>query len=177
MGFFAHKVIEDYLFGVAPVIYALAGGAVVMFFAQRVYDKNLKKQKIDIENLTLKKSIVIGLCQCIAMIPGTSRSMMTILGGYFVGLNAVASAKFSFLLGLITLSAASVFKIYKDGNAMLEALSPSPLLLGLVVAFISSAIAVKWLVNFLTKHGLIPFAIYRILLAVILGLMFWSNLL
>ena len=176
IGIFAHKIIEESLFGVVPVVCALAVGAVVMFIAQKIYDKN-PQQKNSIENLTLKKSLVVGVCQCIAMIPGTSRSMMTILGGYFVGLNAKASATFSFLLGLITLSAASVFKIYKDGNAMLEALSPSPLLLGLIVAFVSSAVAVKWLVSFLTKHGLVTFAIYRILLAIILCVMLWLNLL
>ncbi|MBO5254658.1 MAG: undecaprenyl-diphosphate phosphatase, partial [Opitutales bacterium] len=105
------------------------------------------------------------------------RSMMTILGGYIAGMNAKDSAKFSFLLGLITLSAASAYKIYTDGNAMFEALSLSPLLLGLVVAFFSSIIAVRWLVEFLTKYGLIPFAVYRIILAVILITMIYTGIL
>ena len=111
------------------------------------------------------------------MIPGTSRSMMTILGGYIAGMDAKNSATFSFLLGLITLSAASVYKFAKDGEAMLNSLSSAPLLVGLLVAFISSAVAVKWLVGFLTKHGLIPFAIYRFILAASLTILFWYNIL
>ena len=177
VGFCILSIIEKYLFGIIPVIVGLTLGSVVMILVQKKYDKQKYAKKTDIENLTTTQSLIIGILQCIAMVPGTSRSMMTILGGYIAGMDAKNSATFSFLLGLITLSAASVYKFAKDGDAMLNSLSSAPLLLGLLVAFISSAISVKWLVGFLTKHGLIPFAIYRFFLAISLTILFWYNIL
>ena len=176
VGFLLHKVIENFLFGIFPVIIALAIGALVMIVVQKIYNKSNVKSKTQMYNLSIKQSLLIGILQCVALIPGTSRSMMTILGGYIAGMDAKSSAMFSFLLGLITLSAASLYKIYTDGSAMVEVLSPAPMFVGGIVAFISSAIAVKWLVDFLTKHGLIPFAIYRLFIAIVLGVMIYLNL-
>ncbi len=176
VGLAFHDAIERYLFGVLPVIIALFAGAIVMWIAQRRYDKKGNSGKLKMEDLTLSKSVMIGLLQCFALLPGTSRSMMTILGGYFAGLDEKNSAKFSFLLGLVTLSAASLYKIYKDGSAMAEALSIPPLVVGLLVAFVSSAAAVKWLISFLTRHGLVPFAIYRVILAGVLALALYSGM-
>ncbi len=175
-GLLFHKIIENILFGVVPVIIALAVGAVVMILVQRKYDLQNKNSKTKIENLSKKQAVIIGLLQCVALIPGTSRSMMTILGGYIAGMSAKDSAKFSFLLGLVTLSAASFYKLYKDGNAMFETLSPSPMILGIAVAFVSSAIAVKWLVNFLSKYGLFAFAVYRLLIATLLLVSLYLNI-
>lgn len=177
VGFFAHEIIEDFLFGVIPVATALAVGAVLMWLCQRKYDSSKNAPKTKIEDLSLKQAFTVGLLQCVAMIPGTSRSMMTILGGYLAGMDAKDSAKFSFLLGLITLSAASLFKMAKDGAAMSAALSPMPLVVGLAVAFTSSAFAVRWLVGFLTRRGLVPFAVYRIFVAMVLLVMLWLKIL
>lgn len=116
--------------------------------------------------LTVGKSVMIGLFQCFAMWPGTSRSMATIVGGYIAGLSPAHAAEFSFLLGLITLSAASCYKFLTDGSEMLAALNIGPVLVGCIVAFISAALAVKWLVSYLSKHGLALFAWYRIALAI-----------
>lgn len=174
IGFLFHDLIEKYLFGAMPVIAALALGALVMIFFQRKYESSFKSDKpaLELHNLTLKQSLIVGFMQCVALFPGTSRSMMTILGAYFVGLRPVEAAKFSFILGFVTLSAASVYKLLKDGQMMLEVLSTGPLVLGLVIAFISSLLAAKWLVGFLNKKGLIPFAIYRLVLAAILLILF-----
>ena len=109
---------------------------------------------------------MIGFFQCLAMWPGTSRSMATIVGGYLAGLSPKNAAEFSFLLGLITLTAASGYKIMTDGPHMIRALEIGPLLVGCLVAFISSALAVKWLVAYLSQHGLSLFAWYRIALAI-----------
>lgn len=173
LGFLFHDAIESYLFGSVPVIAALAVGAIVMIFFQKKYEKSFVSEKpaMELHELSLKQSLVVGFMQCVALFPGTSRSMMTILGSYFVGLRPVQAAKFSFILGFVTLSAASIYKLLKDGKMMIEVLSPGPVVLGLVVAFISSLIAAKWLVGFLNRRGLIPFAIYRLLLAGALLLM------
>lgn len=176
-GLLFHVLIESYLFGVKPVVIALTVGAFLMFAVQKYYEKRTAYQKVfaKMENLHPKQSLLIGLLQCVAMWPGTSRSMMTILGGYLSGMSPTDSAKFSFLLGLITLSAASLFKIYKDGEVIVQSLSIAPLALGLVVAFVSALLSVKWLVDFLTRKGLAPFAWYRIALAIVLTLLMYFD--
>ena len=118
------------------------------------------------EDLTPGKSVMIGCFQCLALWPGMSRSMTTIIGGYLVGLSPECATKFSFLLGLITLTAASGYTLVMDGSEMLAALRIGPVLVGCFISFASAAIAVKWLVGFLSKHGLALFAWYRIALAV-----------
>lgn len=177
IGLILADFIEKHLFDVYPVIFALAAGSVLMFVVQKIYDKRMKNSESfgTIDQMTFKQSLLVGMLQCLAMWPGTSRSMMTILGGYIAGLRASDAAKFSFLLGLLTLSAASFYKTMKDGYAMFELLSCGPILVGLVVAFVSAAISVKWLVNFLTKHGMIPFALYRIVIAIAIFLLIYFD--
>lgn len=152
---------------------ALVVGAIVMLVVER-WRKHGKRGTVDPEDgpklheLSIRQSVMIGLIQCFAMWPGTSRSMATIVGGYLAGLSPKHAAEFSFLLGLITLSAASGYKMVSDGSNMLAALEIRPVLLGCLVAFVSAAIAVKWLVSYLSKHGLTVFAWYRIALAIVI---------
>ena len=112
---------------------------------------------------------MIGLLQCLAMWPGTSRSMVTILGGMMVGLKPARAAEFSFLLGLPTLGGATVYKLFgnltAEGPNMFSVLGWLPILIGVIVATISAACAIKWLVAWLTTHGLAVFGWYRIVLA------------
>lgn len=156
---------------ISAVAAALIVGAVVMLIVEK-WRKDGQKAVIDpedgpgIHELTIRQSVMIGFFQCLAMWPGTSRSMATIVGGYLAGLSPKNAAEFSFLLGLITLSAASGYKMVTDGSNMIHALEIGPLLVGCLVAFISAALAVKWLVSYLGKHGLALFAWYRIALAI-----------
>lgn len=164
---------------VRAVAAALFAGGIIMFIVER-WRKHGKQGNIDPEDgpalheLSLRQSLMIGLCQCVAMWPGISRSMATIVGGYIAGLSPKHAAEFSFLLGLITLSAASGYKFVSDGGKMLSALEVGPVIVGCLVAFVSAALAVKWLVTYLSRHGLVLFAWYRIALAaavfLILGL-------
>lgn len=172
LGLLLNDLIESAL---GDNIFAVAGALIVGAFVMLGVEKwrhHGKKGAVPpedgpgLEELTLGKSVMIGFCQCFAMWPGTSRSMATIVGGYIAGLSPAHAAEFSFLLGLITLSAASAYKFLTDGSEMLAALNIGPVLIGCIVAFISAALAVKWLVGYLSKHGLAIFAWYRIALAI-----------
>jgi undecaprenyl-diphosphatase len=157
---------------IRAVTSALIVGAVVMLIVEK-WRKRGQKSALgpedgpEIHDLSIRQSVMIGFFQCLAMWPGTSRSMATIVGGYLAGLSARNAAKFSFLLGLITLSAASGYKMVTDGSQMIRALEFGPVIVGCLVAFISAALAVRWLVSYLSRHGLALFAWYRIILAIV----------
>ena len=102
--------------------------------------------------------------------------MMTIIGGYLVKLSPTKAAEFTFLLGLVTLSAASIYKGYKIGLPLIDAYGWKMPLFGCVVAALSAAIAVKWMVHYLGKHGLAIFGYYRIVLALVLVWVFYKEL-
>ena len=169
LGLLLDDFIESVLFGVWPVVIALVAGAFLMLAVERWrkarHGPDAPESGPDLHELTVKQSLLIGLLQCVAMWPGTSRSMMTIVGGYVVGLSPARAAEFSFLLGLVTLSAASGYKTLSLGKQMLAALDLGPVLFGIAVATVAAALAVKWLVNYLTRHGLGLFAWYRLVLA------------
>ena len=173
VGLLLNDLIEEFLGdNILAVVGALIVGAVVMLIVERWRHKG-KKEAIPPEdgptiyNLPLHKAFMIGCIQCLAMWPGTSRSMATIVGGYMAGLSPAHAAEFSFLLGLITLSAASGYTVLKDGPEMVQGLSLGPVLVGCLVAFVAAALAIKWLVAYLSKHGLALFAWYRIGLAIL----------
>lgn len=178
-GVLLNDVIDEWLMGTTPVIWALAIGGVLMLFAARWQRKAFHEGTdshsfIDIEHLTWKKALIIGLVQCFAMFPGTSRSMVTIVASMAMGMKPKHAAEFSFLLGLPTLGGATVYKLVKDADA-LSTLEIGPMILGIIVAFIAAAIAIKWLVAYLSKHGLALFGWYRIALAIIVAVYFWDG--
>ncbi|MCU0668547.1 MAG: undecaprenyl-diphosphate phosphatase [Myxococcota bacterium] len=174
--------IEAHLFRAAPVLLALALGGAWMIWLDRHRPPD---SGASLESMTWRHALAIGLFQCAAMWPGTSRSMMTIAGGVLLGLRARDAAEFSFLLGLPTLGGACVYKLTKhllasaqDGTPhMFEQLGVAPVVLGFAVAAISAAIAVRWLIAFLTRRGLAPFGWYRIALSAVLGALLWSGVL
>jgi undecaprenyl-diphosphatase len=172
LGFLLHRFIDRYLFSVHAVIAALVGGALLMLWAERWRRANYSGvgfSKGDPADLSPRKALGIGLAQCLALWPGTSRSMVTIVGGYLAGLSPVKAAEFSFLVGLPTLAGAAVYKGYRSGGAMIEVFGWSSVLLGGFVAAVSAAIAVKFLVTFLSRNGLAIFAYYRLILAAALA--------
>lgn len=169
-GFLLHDLIDRYLFSVWAVIAALIAGALLMLWAERWRRMNsgIGFSKGDPSNLTPRKALGIGVAQCLALWPGTSRSMVTIVGGYLAGLSAAKAAEFSFLVGLPTLAGAAVYKGFRSGPAMIEVFGWADVLLGAGVAAISALIAVKFLVHFISRHGLAVFAYYRLALALAL---------
>lgn len=170
IGLLTHDLIDQYLFSVWAVIGAQIVGAFIMLWAERWRRMNsgIGFSKGDPSNLSANKALGIGFAQCLALWPGTSRSMVTIVGGYLAGLSATKAAEFSFLVGLPTLAGAAVYKGIKSGPAMIAVFGWSDVLLGTFVAAIAALIAVKFLVHFITRHGLAVFAYYRLLLALAL---------
>jgi undecaprenyl-diphosphatase len=167
LGLLFDDFIEAALFAPLPIAIALAVGGFLMIGIEnwRKHHHMGGDDVTDLHTLGVRQSLLIGFLQCIAMWPGTSRSMMTIVGGYLAGLPPAKAAEFSFLLGLITLTAAAGYKTVTSGPALFMAIDMGPLLLGIAVAFVSAALAVKWLVAWLTRHGLTIFAYYRFVLA------------
>lgn len=181
--------IKRHLFFPVPVLSALAVGGVAMIVIGRWDDGRVHGTRgasetpprdVNLDALTVGQAVVIGLLQCLAMWPGTSRSMVTIVGGMLVGMKPRSAAEFSFILGLPTLGAACVYSAWKNlrggGVNMLDAIGAAPLLLGLVVATVSAAVAVRWLVSFLTRHGLAIFGWYRVALSVLMAVLIWQGI-
>lgn len=172
LGFILQKVVKKYLFGgdawgLWPVVAAwfVGGVAILAVSVYRRRREEAHRPRFELENLTIPMSLIIGVSQCLALWPGTSRSLVTIVGGILVGLRMRAAVEFSFLLGVLTLGAATGYDALKHGREMLAAYGPLSLLLGFLTAWISAVLAVKWMVAYLNKHGLEIFGFYRIGLA------------
>jgi undecaprenyl-diphosphatase len=165
--------IKAQLQSTVPVIVALlVGGIFMILFARSKLAQTSITSGKTVYDLSIMQAAGLGVIQCLALWPGTSRSMVTIAGGIFMGLSAVAAAEFSFILGLVTLSAASVYSFYKDGVIIIEQIGPTAIVIGLVTATISAGLAVKWLVSFLNRRGLAPFGWYRIAIGMALLVVF-----
>jgi undecaprenyl-diphosphatase len=169
------KFIKAHLFSVSTVACALLAGAALMLYAEWWRRrKELAAGQYAVPpapdllpaNLSPLRALIVGFVQCFALWPGMSRSMTAMVGGYFVGLKPKAAAEFSFLLGLPLLGAAAAKDTLDGGPAVIAAFGWSNTLIGLLVAFVSAGLAVKLFVGFLSRSGLAPFAIYRVLLGV-----------
>ena len=125
----------------------------------------------DITELTALQALSIGLIQCLAMWPGTSRSLVTIVGGLVVGLSVPAAVEFSFLLGLLTLTGASALDAYKHYHALTDNYSVSTMAVAFLGAAVAAALTVQWLVGYLRSHGLAIFGWYRVGLAIVVSVL------
>ncbi|TVQ51449.1 MAG: undecaprenyl-diphosphate phosphatase [Phycisphaerales bacterium] len=184
LGPLLHSTIMTHLFRPTPVLLALFLGGIWMIWIDHRRKQFGEEQYIlEIDDLTWKHALGIGLFQCASMWPGTSRAMMTIAGATVLGMKPARAAEFSFLLGLPTILGATVYELGKDlllsqdpdTAAMFDVIGWGPLLLGCVVTVISAALAVKWLVGFLSNHGLAAFGWYRIALCVVMGVLLLFN--
>jgi undecaprenyl-diphosphatase len=172
VGFLAHGWIEEHLFSVTAVIAAQVVGALFMWWAERWHTRRPQTAThattVEPSDLTLRQAAGIGALQCLALWPGTSRSMTAIVGARLAGLGPRAAAEFSFLLGLVTLTAATAYKSYSSGAAMIAVFGWPHILLGCAVAAATAALSVKFLVNWLVRHGLMLFVWYRLAFAALL---------
>jgi undecaprenyl-diphosphatase len=162
IGGLGNKIVDELLGSVTVVASMLVVGGVFMLFCDRIFNKGNERTV-----MTEKKAFNIGLFQCIAMIPGVSRSMATIVGGMSQKFTRKDAAEFSFFLAVPTMFAATVldiFKLYKSGDAsVITSNNIFILLLGSVIAFFVAMIAIKGFIDFLTKYGFKAFGVYRII--------------
>lgn len=167
-------VIKDYLFSAAVVMAAWAAGglAILLYVRGRSREQGGKS----LEELTPKCALFVGVMQCVAMCPGVSRSLMTMLGGLMAGLSVAAAVEFSFLLGLVTLGAATCHDAVKHGTEMVSQIGWVPMLTGTAVAWASSVVAVKWMVGYLNQHSLALFGWYRLGAAAVMLLLILRGL-
>lgn len=174
LGLLFSDIIDDLLENVFVVSVMLIIGGVVMLFVDKWFNKPINDQSI-----SWQRSLKIGLIQCIAMIPGVSRSFATIVGGMSTKLNRKNAAEFSFFLAVPTMAAAAgykMFKLIKDpaSMAMLKEHAIT-LAVGNVVAFLVAIIAIRFFIDFLTKHGFKAFGWYRIIVGLILIVLMLSG--
>ena len=161
--------IKDELFSPGPVVIAwVVGGVFLLLWKPRT-------DGVGVTSLTAKGAVTIGIAQALALWPGVSRSLVTIAAAVLVGLSLSAALEYSFLLGLATLSAATVFDLAKNGGELFDAYGIARPVLGVLIAFVTAAVSVRWLVRYLAERPLSHFGWYRLAAAVV-TLALWSTL-
>lgn len=192
LGLLFGKTIKDHLF--TPVVVAstfIIGGFVILWAERRqkidsampiiANDKVVGSIEVDrmarvetVDAMTAADALKVGLVQCLAMIPGTSRSGATIIGGMLLGLSRKTATEFSFFLAIPTLIGASVYSLYKE-RALLAMADLPMFLVGLLFAFISAWLCIRWLLRYIATHTFVGFAWYRIAFGIVVLLTAWSG--
>lgn len=175
LGLLSDDWIEARLFGLWPVVAAWLVGGVAILVVARARRGLLPPGGFDLEQLASRGAFAIGLMQCVALWPGTSRSLATIVGGVLVGMNLAAAVEFSFLLGLVTLFAATAYKSFGHGPAMVDSFGWGAIAVGFTAAFAAAWISVRWMVAYLNRRGLELFGYWRVGLAALVALAVWRG--
>lgn len=163
LGYFLDNFIEDVFRGVFTVSILLFIGSILMFFAEMRY-----RRMESFKEPNIKRSIVIGFFQSLALFPGMSRSGSTLSGGMLMGLSREYAARFSFLMSMPIIAGAAVLKLITSSSSEISALGTSSILLGYFSSFIVGYFAISFLLKFLKNNSLYVFIMYRIVLSVIL---------
>ncbi|WP_353233489.1 undecaprenyl-diphosphate phosphatase [Diaphorobacter ruginosibacter] len=167
------KFIKAHLF--TPIVVAttfILGGFIILWAEKRTA---VATRVHSVDDMTALDAFKVGLVQCLAMIPGTSRSGSTIIGGMLLGLSRKAATDFSFFLAIPTLIGAGVYSLYKE-RALLSAADIPLFAVGLVFSFISAWLCVRWLLRYISRNSFVPFAYYRIVFGIVVLLTAWSGL-
>jgi undecaprenyl-diphosphatase len=164
--------IEDTLFGPWPVVIAwIVGGAAILVLTRTGHLPSgrslVRGRTMSLDAISYRQALIIGLAQCVALWPGTSRSLATIVGALLVGVAMPVAVEFSFLLGFATLSAATAFKLAKDGGTLVDQFGVVDPLIGALFAFVAAVISIRWLIGYLARHDLTIFAWYRFAVAAV----------
>ena len=166
LGFAFKDLIDDYLFGVETVIFALVAGAILMIVADKFGPKKPKVQTLD--QITYKQAFSVGLVQCLSLWPGFSRSGATISGGVLFGMNHRTAADFTFIMAVPIMMGASLVSVLKNWE-YLSMDNLSFYIVGFISAFVFALISIRFFLKLISRVKLMPFAIYRLVLAAVLA--------
>ena len=175
LGLLFGKAIKAHLFTPVVVASTFIIGGFIILWAERRQEKNPAVARIqDVDAMTVMDALKVGLVQCMAMIPGTSRSGATIIGGMLLGLSRKAATDFSFYLAIPTLIGAGAYSLYKE-RALLS-MADAPLFgVGLVVSFFSAWLCIRWLLRYIASHSFVGFAYYRIVFGIVVLATAWTG--
>ena len=173
LGLLLGKAIKAHLFTPVVVASTFIVGGFIILWAERRQQAAVRIQSVD--EMGPLDALKVGLVQCLAMVPGTSRSGATIIGGMLLGLSRKAATEFSFFLAIPTLIGAGVYSLYKE-RALLSVADVPLFTVGLVFSFISAWLCVRWLLRYISSHSFVPFAYYRIVFGLVVLLTAWSGL-
>ena len=174
LGFIFSGMIKQALFKPVPVALAFIIGGFVILWVERGQHVEQHARIQTVDDMTAMDALKIGLAQAFALIPGTSRSGATIIGGLLFGLSRKAATEFSFFLAIPTLLAATVYSLWKE-RALLSAADIPMFGVGTVAAFVSAFVCVRWLLRYISSHDFSLFAWYRIAFGVLVLLTSWSG--
>ena len=169
------KFIKAHLF--TPYVVAttfILGGFIILWAEKRSASGAGVARVNSVDDMTVMDAFKVGLVQCLAMIPGTSRSGATIIGGMFLGLSRKTATDFSFFLAIPTLIGAGVYSLYKE-RALLSAADIPLFGVGLIFSFISAWLCVRWLLKYISSNSFVPFAYYRIIFGIVVLVTAWTG--
>ena len=172
IGLLIYKTIKTHLFNPGVVATAFIVGALVILWVEK--KARLTPRIQDIDDMTPLDAFKVGLVQCLGMIPGTSRSGATIIGGMLLGLSRKAATDFSFFLAIPTLIGAAVYSLYKE-RALLSATDIPLFIVGLLFSFLSAWLCVHWLLRYISTHSFVSFAWYRIAFGIVVLVTAWTG--
>jgi len=175
LGLVFGSAIKAHLFAAVPVASAFVVGAFIILWVERRQKRNPSEARIQsVDDVRWPDALKIGFAQALALIPGTSRSGATIIGGMLFGLSRVAATEFSFFLAIPTLFAATGYEFFKN-RALLATGDLSMIGVGFVVSFVSAFLVVRWLIRYVAHHDFVPFAWYRIAFGLLILGTAWSG--
>lgn len=176
MGVLFSKLIKSVLFYPVPVATALVVGGVIILLVERLHARPGYVPRVaTMDDMRWSDALKVGFLQCLALIPGTSRSGSTIIGGLVVGLSRTAATEFSFFLAIPTVIGATVYELYKARDQLSAADLPV-LGIGFVMAFVSAMLVVRWLLRYVSNHDFRVFGWYRIVFGGVILLTAWTGL-
>jgi len=175
LGLLFGKAIKAHLFTPVVVASTFIIGGFIIIWAERRQEKNPAVARIqDVDDMTALDALKVGLVQCFAMIPGTSRSGATIIGGMLLGLSRKAATDFSFYLAIPTLIGAGAYSLYKE-RALLSMADMPMFGVGLIVSFLSAWLCIRWLLRYIASHSFVGFAYYRIVFGLLVLATAWTG--
>ena len=173
LGLLFGKAIKAHLFTPAVVASTFILGGFVILWAERRTATPVRVNEVD--EMSPLDALKVGLAQCLALVPGTSRSGATIIGGMLFGLSRKAATDFSFFLAMPTLIGAGAYSLYKE-RALLSVADIPLFGVGLLFSFLSAWLCVRWLLRYISTHNFVPFAWYRIVFGVVVLVTAWTGL-